>query len=275
MRRSKLSHQNDKRGAIAYLILLVICINLVINYWKIIAAFIGIIVTLFILYFIITLVLEQRKIRQIRQSEVISIPSQTLYGIPMKVEKHQGETNEGEIKSQWIVMSFRPELNDNNLNFVKLNHELDKVKVIKSEPQQDSNYETTKQISSLTKEIFCEIDPQLSVFKKQDAELERLEKLISSSDLYHSKVHLYKRARIQVQQLIDQAENLKLEYCKCIREILIGAEISQFEPNTMPDILEIKLTLHSKYEALLNEFQNRKDEIDVYNELNIEISQLP
>ena len=95
-----------------------------------------------------------------------------------------------------------------------------------------------------------EIYPQLAKFREQDAELERLENLVSTSEMYHSKVHLYQRARNQIQKLIDQAENLKREYSKCIREILIGAEISQFDPNTMSDILERKLTLHSKYEAL-------------------------
>ena len=257
-----MSSKDNKQTGVVYLILLFVGVNILVSYWQIIAISLGIIAALAMSGFALNLVLKSRKIRQIRQSDVISIPSQALYSIPVKVEKSDRETDQGETLSRWMVTSFRPELINNNLNFVKLNHELGKVKVLRSDPI-DPNYQTTKQISSLTKEIFSEIDPQLLTFEKQDAELRRLEKLVETSELYHSKTELYQRGRVQIQQLIQQTENLKREYCKCIREILIAAEISQFDPNGMNDILERKLTLHSKYEAFKSEYEDRKIEIDV------------
>ena len=122
-------------------------------------------------------------------------------------------------------MTLRPELDDSDLHFVQMNYELGKVTIPRSEPKQNANYQTTKQLSSLTKEIFLEINPQLSRLEKQDAELERLEKLVSSSEIYLSKAHLYKRAKVQVQQLIQQAEDLKHEYSKCIRELSTGQKL--------------------------------------------------
>lgn len=118
----------------------------------------------------------------------------------------------------------------------------------------------------MTKEIFCDINPQISAFKQQYV---KLEKLLLGSDLYNSKAQIYRRAKNQIQQLIQQAENLNQEYCKCIKEILIGAEISQFDPNSLSDILERKLTLHSKYEAFKADFEDKKNEIAAYDNLNM------
>jgi len=270
-----LSKKDNTSGGIFLLVLFLIFVKVIAKYLVTIAIGIGIIFALAILVWLINFVLKRRKIHKVRQSEVISIPSQTLYSIPMRVEKHEYETDEGKIKSRWMVASLRPELNNSNVSFVPMDYALKKVKVLRSGPQQDNNYQTTKEIASLTKEIFTEIDPQLSKFKQEHAELARLEKLVSSSEMYHSKTHLYRRARIQVQQLIDQAEKLKREYVKCIREILIGAEMSQFNPDSLSDILERKLILHSKYETFKTEFQNKKDEIQVYDNLDFEMSQIP
>jgi hypothetical protein len=257
-----------------YIILGLAVIYILIKYW---VFFLSLLVGIIALSLTITFIsnrLLMRKVNKIQESDAISIPSQTLYSIPLEADKitknlplknsKHTRTNQ---QSTWLIKSIRPELENGVVKFIEFSHEINKVKVMSKEPQ-DSNFQTIKQISPLTKEIFNKIDPQLIEFNKQKDELQRLQELVSSSEVYRSKAEIYARGAAQIQQLIGNARDLRQEYLKFIREILIGAELSRFDPESMSDVLERKVVLDSKYQVITSKYQDLKLEMEAYSELS-------
>ncbi|AFZ35349.1 hypothetical protein Sta7437_1791 [Stanieria cyanosphaera PCC 7437] len=249
---------------IIYLLIVLFCLFILIKYWYIFVSLIAGIIGLYLATKLISYILLQQKITKIQNSDVVSIPSQTLYSIPIDIVKIPGEPKKS---VQWIVKSIRPELNDGILNFVKLEHEINKTKLIKQENPKDTNFQTIKKISSLTKEIFNKINPQITELNNKKNELKRLENLVLTSNIYQSKAQLYSRAGVQVQQLIQTTEDLKHEYSQVIREELINAELCRFDPESISHFLEEKIVLQAKYEAIRTQCQDLKNEIEAYTNL--------
>ena len=74
-----MSHQSNKTEGIGLLILLIIVVSTIAEYLMAIVITIGIILVLLVLCWAIASILKRRKILKVRKSEVISVPSGTLF----------------------------------------------------------------------------------------------------------------------------------------------------------------------------------------------------
>lgn len=236
------------------------------EYLEFVMAGIKIIVLLGISYWVINFVLTWIKIFRVLSCAVVSIPSQSVYGVPMDVKKYEIQEG-GKSKSCRKVQVLRAELQGLDLKFIETEHKMNKVKFLWSSKVKSPKLEIARQVSFLTKEIFCEINPQISELERASDNVLRLENLAKSSVNYQKQADTYARARKQFQQFINQAKQIKSEYCECIRETLIGAEISQFDSSAMSDMLERRMRLDLKHENFKSMYELKKSEIKEYYNL--------
>jgi len=239
----------------------------VVEYIHFVTANFKIIMLLGISFWVIKFALKYIKIfRILLNCNVVSVPSQSIFGVPMDVNKYQIE-EKGKIKSCHKVTVLRPELQDLSLRFIESEHKLNKVKFVRPGKEKSHKLEIARQVSYLTKEIFREIVPQIEELEASSSEVLRLENLAKSSVNYQQQADTYARARKQFQQFINQAEQIKSEYRECIRETLIGAEISKFDSNGMSDIISRRMSLNLKYENFKSQYEFKKSEISEYYKL--------
>jgi hypothetical protein len=135
------------------------------------------------------------------------------------------------------------------------------------ENRDDKNSWAIKQVSSIAKKLVVEIRPQNQDLQVKFNELERLEKLASSSDLYTLQANLYRRAKEQVAILLESGKNLDKECDKFVRETLIGEELMKYNPENIPDIAATKISLDYQCDQISSEYQKLKSEIQAYNSL--------
>jgi hypothetical protein len=119
-------------------------------------------------------------------------------------------------------------------------------------------------VSSIAKKIVVEIRPQNQDLQVKFNELERLEKLASSSDLYMLQANLYRRAKEQVAILLESGKNLDKECDKFVRETLIGEELMKYNPENIPDIAATKISLDYQCDQISSEYQKLKSGIQAY-----------
>jgi hypothetical protein len=135
------------------------------------------------------------------------------------------------------------------------------------ENRDDESSWAIKQVSSIAKKLVVEIRPQNQDLQVKFNELERLEKLASSSDLYTLQANLYRRAKEQVAILLESGKNLDKECDKFVRETLIGEELMKYNPENIPDIAAMKTSLDYQCDQISSEYQKLKSEIQAYNSL--------
>jgi hypothetical protein len=135
------------------------------------------------------------------------------------------------------------------------------------ENRDDENSWAIKQVSSIAKKLVVEIRPQNQDLQVKFNELERLEKLASSSDLYTLQANLYRRAKEQVAILLESGKNLDKECDKFVRETLIGEELMKYNPENIPDIAATEISLDYQCDQISSEYQKLKSEIQAYNSL--------
>jgi hypothetical protein len=124
-----------------------------------------------------------------------------------------------------------------------------------------------RQVSSVAKKLVIEIRPQNKELEQKFNELKRLEELANSSDLYALQANLYRRAKEQVLNLLESGRKLDGECHKFVRETLIGEELMKYNPENIPDVSQVKLSLDYQCDQISSEYQRLKSEIQEYNNL--------
>jgi hypothetical protein len=254
------------------IVLAIFVIYVLVTYWKFILALTIVsllsILAISFLYHKATLA----KIANIKNSKVIFIPSQTIYSIPIEVEKKSREisktTPKGTKKSQiteWIVKSIYPELKNGNLQFVSLDSELTKVEIIKKELN-NLDYKISQEISQFVKEVILELDPRIEQLKKQIDELNRLKDLVLGSKIHADNAQRHEKGILERQESLSAVKEAKAICYEIIKEKLIEKELTKADPDELLDT-EWKVEFDIKHRARQEQYQIYKDQIKAYIEL--------
>ncbi len=194
---------------------------------------------------------------KISNSDVVYYNEEKKYVVPFKIEDCSYKT------LAFYVIILKMCLSGQDVRY-----QVDKVSDwYINENHNDESSWAIKQVSSVAKKLVFEIRPQNQDLQAKFNELEGLEKLASSSDLYSLQANLYRRAKEQVAILLESGKNLDKECDKFVRETLIGEELMKYNPENIPDISSMKLSLDYQCDQISSEYQKLKSEIQAYNSL--------
>ncbi|OPF16584.1 hypothetical protein B1L04_10235 [Microcystis aeruginosa KW] len=209
------------------------------------------------------------KIDRILGSDVIYIPEKKLYSIPLdvlKMERQIVNSNHQQLTSvtTWKVKTIHPTITETEIQFHDITVDLQQVHLIKSDLN-NYDYTNTRRLAPLVKTLLFEINPKIASLVEKKNQLHRLRNLAASSEIFHSQTSLYDRAINQVQLIIDQAETLRQECLKFIRETLIERELLQSDIDT--NLVDCTLDFASQYQLIQEKYQLWKEEVQAYFEL--------
>lgn len=233
------------------------------------------------------------QLKELKKSSLIFIFGREMYAVPIKVLKemrrypanvrhpasrHQDggryPIERSKTRKVWVVKSVCPELCDGELVLTEMTHRITEIKIVNEGKSPDLNSKVIRQLSAPLKELYCQLEPKLLELNQQIRELEQIERLTRSSEVYATQADLYARAASQLRDLVREGQELRRECLRFIRETLIGAEVSKFEPDTLPDALAWKLQFQTRYQAINEQYQTLRDEVEVLSTLRGEIDSI-
>jgi hypothetical protein len=223
---------------------------IVIAYWQV---SIGLSIAAIVTYIFIQKNRVERRSR-IAQSEVLFVPESEIYVIPLNV------TNDS-------IDSVRAVLNNGVVQLTASSYPFDRVREtsrVKNNVHREQ--EIARQLSYSLKTMY-QIDPKIGEFQQKIDELKQAKKLASLSEVYADKVLDYSKIISQIEETIENARQLHNECFKLIGEILIGAELAKFDPDTMSEPGEWKLQFATRANAITEQFQFLQDKEKAYAEL--------
>jgi hypothetical protein len=197
--------------------------------------------------------------RKISDSDAVYSKKKGKYVVPLEIVDSSSESLSFKVKVLEIRLDQQAVRYDVDYS-LHYSHDID-------ENRDEESSWAIKQVSSIAKKLVVEIRPQNQDLQVKFNELERLEKLASSSDLYTLQANLYRRAKEQVAILLESGKNLDKECDKFVRETLIGEELMKYNPENIPDISAMKLSLDYQCDQISSEYQKLKSEIQAYNSL--------
>ena len=175
------------------------------------------------------------------------------YGIPLRVKERD--------KVQVIF----PRLTSNgDLEYIFSWHSLDDVEIPEIEIEQnDIKLRAAKELAPLIKE-HLHIDQEILSLEEQYQKVNDLADLVSTSELYSSQLDIYERAVVEIENLLEKAEQLKKIYIHLIREGLIGIQVAGYNPDNIRDN---RLAFDSQYKRIKEEYRYMRDAATAYQEL--------
>ena len=202
---------------------------------------------------------------QVKKSNLLYLTKQELYIIPLEWTKKAKD-------KYWKVKYVYPWLLNNKLSFTEGVAPINQLRLVKSASRKNlkleaMKQEAMKQVAAPTQEIFPKILPQMTEFQQQIQELSRLKNLALSSNLYSEKASLFSRAIIQLENLEQDSKILRGKSLNYIREVLIGVELSGFNPDILPDPIEYHLNFQQQYNLIKEQYETIRLEVEAYNSL--------
>ena len=179
------------------------------------------------------------------------------YGLPLETK-----TSDGTLRVK-VVFPRLTETGD--VEYIYSWHYFQDLSIAQIKPNHLPNvqFSFAANIASVIQE-HLQIDREIEQLNQNFTQLNHLANLVSTSDLYAGKIDLYERALHQLGTLLSQATTLENIYVRLIRETLIGAKISQFDPDALTtrsiDFLE-------QYQQIKESYLRLKDEATAYIEL--------
>lgn len=134
----------------------------------------------------------------------------------------------------------------------------------KVDTQGKVNLRVAQELAFLVKEHIQFVEPEILNLREQWHKINELLDLVATSEFYASQQGIYERALLQVENLLDKAEELQQVYVRFIREVLIGRQVTGYNPNLLPDD---SLAIDNQYKRVREEYQNIKDTATAYAEL--------
>lgn len=134
---------------------------------------------------------------------------------------------------------------------------------LKDERTQDENFAIMQELVIPIQE-HLQVEQDTSKLQQQEEKIEQLLNLVSTSEVYSNQQELYERALWQVQEMIEKASKLEQVYIRLIREVLIGKELSNYDPT---QIVNNHIAMDSQYKKVKEEYQQLKDTATAYTEL--------
>jgi hypothetical protein len=213
------------------------------------------IISIFLLKFIsksLTWLFKFSKISILLKSDVVVLPATNTYAIPLRMV--------GRSKIRLLI----PELRDSFVNYRQENFSPSDVSLIRKKSTHQKTW-SIRQISSVAKELVEKIQTQQDDLGDRLDELTRLEKLAKSSEIYGEQAQLYSRAKLQIWNLLQSNYQLEKECEQFVREVLIGGELANYDLNSIPDVLDVKIRLDSRCKQVAAEYEHLKLEMQAYN----------
>ncbi|MGJ3248996.1 MAG: hypothetical protein ACFE0I_23355 [Elainellaceae cyanobacterium] len=183
------------------------------------------------------------------------------YGVPIAVQMRE--------RGPRIRVIF-PRLNHHgNIEYIHAWHGLHEIKTTQHRKRlnSDPELEIAVRIAPIIKE-HLQIDAEIRHLNQHSHHINELANLVSSSSLYADRLDLYKRAIVQIDKLLHQAQKLEQIYIALIRETLIGIKVAQYNP----DDISISLSdwhRQSQYVQRQHEYFQMRDELAIYRRLAI------
>ncbi|MBD2090578.1 hypothetical protein H6F67_12005 [Microcoleus sp. FACHB-1515] len=133
-----------------------------------------------------------------------------------------------------------------------------------ADTQNDISIRIAQDLSLLMKEHIEFVEPEILNLNKQHQKISELLDLVTTSDFYAGQQDIYERALIQIENLLNKAEELQQVYVRFIREVLIGREVAAYNPDLIPDS---GFAIDQQYRKIKQEYQAIKDTAIAYGEL--------
>jgi hypothetical protein len=175
------------------------------------------------------------------------------YGLPLKVKERD--------KVQVIFPRLTP---NGDVEYIFSWHNLDDVEIPEVEiDQNDIKLRAAKELAPLIKE-HLQIEQEILSLEEQYQKVNNLADLVSTSELYSSQLDIYERAVVEIENLLEKAEQLQKIYIHLIREGLIGIQVAGYNPDNIRDN---RLAFDSQYKRIKEEYQYMRDAATAYQEL--------
>lgn len=175
------------------------------------------------------------------------------YGLPLKVKERD--------KVQVIFPRLTP---NGDVEYIFSWHNLDDVEIPEVEiDQNDIKLRAAKELAPLIKE-HLQIEQEILSLEEQYQKVNDLADLVSTSELYSSQLDIYERAVVEIENLLEKAEQLQKIYIHLIREGLIGIQVAGYNPDNIRDN---RLAFDSQYKRIKEEYQYMRDAATAYQEL--------
>jgi hypothetical protein len=175
------------------------------------------------------------------------------YGLPLKVKDRD--------KVQVIFPRLTP---NGDVEYIFSWHNLDEVEIPEVEiDQNDIKLRAAKELAPLIKE-HLQIEQEILSLEEQYQKVNDLADLVSTSELYSNQLDIYERAVVEIENLLEKAEQLKKIYIHLIREGLIGIQVAGYNPDNIRDN---RFAFDSQYKRIKEEYQYMRDAATAYQEL--------
>lgn len=170
-------------------------------------------------------------------------------------------------ESRRIQVIFPKLTGEGDVQYIFSWHDLRSARVprFKSiDSQNTMSVRIAQDLSLLMKEHIEFVEPEILNLNKQHQKISKLLDLVATSDFYASQQHIYERALIQIENLLRKAEELQQVYVRFIREVLIGRQVAEYDPNLLSDN---SMAIDQQYRKIKREYQAIRDTAIAYAEL--------
>lgn len=187
------------------------------------------------------------------------------YGIPLRVKPSSGGDR--------VEMVFPRLTADGDVEYIYSWHYLRHVWFPTAKPEWTAtlDYQLASEIGPAIRD-HLQAEQEVEELRDEYAQLRQLARHVSTSQVYQGQLELYERALVQVADLMAKSEELRNTYVHLIREALIGAQLSNYDPSRL---LDLKGTLERQLERLRDEFSTMKSVATAYEELTRAKRSLP
>lgn len=209
-------------------------------------------------------VYPQRKLDRIRKRGVVEIDgAETRYAnLPLGNLAIFHNSNENR-RVQVIFPKLTPE---GDVQYISSWHDLRSTHVPghTTDTQNQISIQIAQDLRLLMKEHIEFVEPEILNLNKQHQKISKLLNLVATSDFYAGQQDIYERALIQIENLLNKAEELQQVYVRFIREVLIGGQVAAYDPDLIPDN---GFAIDRQYREIKQEYQTIKDTAIAYGEL--------
>ena len=171
------------------------------------------------------------------------------------------------LRAKKLIELIFPRLNsEGQLEYVFSQHPLHEIRFV------NLNKKKVSRELALAKEILPLIPSHLAIDKEitklldERQKLDEISSLVATSKVYNRQQEIYERAKVQLNDIIKKAYELKNIYVTLIREGLIGLKVAQYSSD---NFIDNRILFDTQYQQLQQEYQLLKDSADAYAELSL------
>ena len=224
------------------------------------------------------------KIAKVQQSNLVKAivnEEDFYYTIPLEIKEEKKQIPEELIKLGWVVRAFNcvkgnkewkvrcvlPELDNYNLELRESIYNLGEVEIV-TRADNNLSYQKNYYLATTIKNLLHKLSPQLDDLNQNRERLNKELELFSlSPDIYSQEIDIYSKTVEKIQGLIQSGEEIRDRGLELIQDVLIGTELSNYEPKNVPGVADSKIRFEAQCKALGEQYQTLKQEIKANSKL--------